>query len=188
MSKRFFNKGLSGRFCAPVAAARAVAGRALKQAPPALLFAVSAFAFAAGGETAAPASAAPAGPASPKPTFLEQFFPFILIGLVFYFLIIRPQKAKARRHEGFLGGLKKGDEVVTSFGLFGKIEGLSDRFVILEVASGVRVRVLKTKIASTMKEEASLIKEQNAEKERKSESQRKSERKRAALARSRRKI
>ena len=89
---------------------------------------------------------------APKPGFLEQFFPFILIGLVFYFLLIRPQQRKARLHESFLGGLKKGDEVITASGLFGKIEGMTDRFVILEIAEKTRVRVLRSKIASLIKD------------------------------------
>ena len=105
-----------------------------------------------GAGAVAGAGGAGAASAAPKPNFLEQFFPFILIGLVFYLLIIRPQQKKARRHDSFLGGLKKGDEVITASGLFGKIEGLTDRFVILEIAENIRVRVLKSKIASLMKD------------------------------------
>ena len=88
----------------------------------------------------------------PKPTALEQFFPFILIGLVFYFLLIRPQQKRLKRQEGFLNQLKRGDEVVTSSGIFGRIEGLTEQFVILEVAKDVRIRVLKSKITSFIKE------------------------------------
>ena len=94
------------------------------------------------------AEAAPA----PKPTALEQFFPFIIIGLIFYFLLIRPQQKKLKRQEGFLSRLKRGDEVVTSSGIFGRIEGLTEQFVILEVAENVRIRVLKSRIGSFVKE------------------------------------
>ena len=87
-----------------------------------------------------------------KPTALEQFFPFILIGLVFYFILIRPQQKKLKHQEHFLNQLKRGDEVVTSSGIFGRIEGLTEQFVILEVAKDVRIRVLKSKIASFIKE------------------------------------
>lgn len=87
-----------------------------------------------------------------KPTALEQFFPFILIGLVFYFILIRPQQKKLKRQESFLNQLKRGDEVVTSSGIFGRVEGLTEQFVILEVAKDVRIRVLKSKIASFIKE------------------------------------
>lgn len=88
----------------------------------------------------------------PRPSALEQFFPFILIGLIFYFLLIRPQQKKFKHQQNFLSKLKRGDEVITSSGIFGRIEGLTDQFVILEVADSVRIRVLKSKIASFIKE------------------------------------
>ena len=89
---------------------------------------------------------------APKPSALEQFFPFILIILIFYFLLIRPQQKKLKRQEGFLTRLKRGDEVITSSGIFGRIEGLTEQFVILEVADNVRIRVLKSKVTSFIKE------------------------------------
>ena len=93
-----------------------------------------------------------ASPEAPKPSALEKFFPFILIGLIFYFLLIRPQQKKVKQQAGFLSRLKRGDEVVTSSGIFGRIEGLTERFVILEVAENVRIRVLKSKVSSFIKE------------------------------------
>lgn len=83
-----------------------------------------------------------------KPTMLEQFVPFILLGLIFYFLLIRPQQKKYKRQLDFLSKIKRGDEVLTSSGMFGRIEGLTEQFVILEVADDVRVRILKSQIAS----------------------------------------
>ncbi len=82
------------------------------------------------------------------PTALEQFFPFIILGLVFYFLLIRPQQRRYRQHRDFLSKIKRGDEVLTSSGIYGRIEGLTDSFVILEVADNVRIRVAKSQIAS----------------------------------------
>lgn len=93
-----------------------------------------------------------AEPPAPKPSVVEKFFPFILIGLIFYFLLIRPQQKKLKRQEGFRSRLKRGDEVVTSSGIFGRIEGLTEQFVILEVAENVRIRVLKSRIGSFVKE------------------------------------
>ena len=87
-------------------------------------------------------------PASPKPTSLEQFFPFILLGLLFYFLLIRPQQKRHKLHRDFLSKIKRGDEVLTNSGIYGRIEGLTDNFVILEVAENVRIRVVKSQIAS----------------------------------------
>ena len=83
-----------------------------------------------------------------QPSALEQFFPFIILGLIFYFLLIRPQQKRHRKHTDFLSQIKRGDEVLTSSGIFGRIEGLTEQFVILEVAEGVRVCVLKSQINS----------------------------------------
>lgn len=85
------------------------------------------------------ADAAASSPAGP----LAGFIPMILIFVVFYFLLIRPQQKKARDLQTFLGNLKKGDEVVTSGGLQGKITGLTDTVVTLEIADNVRVKVAR---------------------------------------------
>ena len=83
-----------------------------------------------------------------QPTTIEQFLPFIILGLIFYFLLIRPQQKKYRKHSDFLSQIKRGDEVLTSSGIFGRIEGLTEQFVILEVADDVRIRILKSQVSS----------------------------------------
>ena len=83
-----------------------------------------------------------------SPTALEQFFPLILLGLVFYILLIRPQQRRYKQQGEFLSKIKRGDEVLTSSGIYGKIEGLTDSFVILEVAKNVCIRVAKSQISS----------------------------------------
>lgn len=85
------------------------------------------------------AHAAAAAPAAPNQ--LMQFVPLVLIFVVFYFLLIRPQQKKAKEHQDFLSNMKKGDAVVTSGGLIGTITGLTDTVVTLEVADNVRVKV-----------------------------------------------
>jgi preprotein translocase subunit YajC len=67
---------------------------------------------------------------------------------IMYFIMIRPQQKQLKEHRALLGALKKGDEVVTSGGMLGKIHLVDERTVTLEVASGVRVRVLKTSISA----------------------------------------
>ena len=86
--------------------------------------------------------------APPKPNTFEQLFPFLLIGLFFYFILIRPQQRKHKQHGNFLSKLKRGEEVLTNSGIYGRIEGLTDNFVILEVAENVRIRIAKSQIAS----------------------------------------
>jgi preprotein translocase subunit YajC len=76
--------------------------------------------------------------------FLFQLFPLILIFIVFYFLLIRPQQAKARAHREMLGGVKRGDRVVTGGGIIGLVtKVISDNEVQVELAEGVRVRLIK---------------------------------------------
>lgn len=75
------------------------------------------------------------------------FLPFVLMFVVIYFLMIRPQQKQARQHRDYLNALKVGDEVITNAGIFGKIEDIDDRTVRLEIARDVRIRVLKAQIA-----------------------------------------
>ena len=75
-------------------------------------------------------------PAVLSPNFLEQMFPWILIIGVFYFILIRPQAKQRKEHMKFLSGMKRGDEVITISGFLGRIEGLTDKFITLEIASG----------------------------------------------------
>ena len=93
------------------------------------------------------------GAEAPKPSGFEQMFPFILIGFVIYFLFIRPQQRRYKTQTEFLNQIKRGDEVLTNAGIFGVIEGITDQFVILEVADNVRIRVLKNQIASFVKQQ-----------------------------------
>ena len=73
----------------------------------------------------------------------------VLIGGLFaimYFVMIRPQQKQVREHKELIATLKKGDEVLTQGGIFGKIYAVTDKIVTLEVANGVRVRILKSSI------------------------------------------
>ena len=81
---------------------------------------------------------------------------FGLLFAVMYFVMIRPQQKQAKEQRSLLGSLKKGDDVVTQGGVLGRIHAVSDKLVTLEVASGVKVRVLKSSIQgkSALGEEA----------------------------------
>lgn len=84
------------------------------------------------------------------PGLFEQLLPFLFIFVIFYFLLIRPQQKRAKTHQEFLKNLKRGDQVLTSGGIFGTIEGLTDDFVTLEIADDVKIRILKAQIASSI--------------------------------------
>jgi preprotein translocase subunit YajC len=87
------------------------------------------------------------------PSVIEQAFPFVIIFLIFFFLVIRPQQKRAQSHKGFLTTMKRGDSVLTTGGILGTIEGLTEQFVILQVADNVKIRVLKTQVASGVNDE-----------------------------------
>ena len=78
---------------------------------------------------------------------LTAFLPLILIFGIFYFLLIRPQQKKQKQHQEFLKSLKKGDEVITSGGIIGRIASLSENIVSLEVAPNVVIRIARSQIA-----------------------------------------
>ncbi|MBW6521397.1 MAG: preprotein translocase subunit YajC [Desulfoarculaceae bacterium] len=76
-----------------------------------------------------------------------SFIPLILIFVVFYFLLIRPQQKQAKAHQQFLNELKNGNKVITKGGILGTITGLTDTVVTLEIAQDVRVKVSRSAIA-----------------------------------------
>jgi len=86
---------------------------------------------------------------SGMPSGLENFLPLIFIFAIFYFLIIRPQAKRQKDHQKFVTELKRGEAVVTTGGILGTIEGISDAFVTLEIADGVRIKILRTQILSS---------------------------------------
>jgi preprotein translocase subunit YajC len=87
--------------------------------------------------------------AAPDPTtgLIMQIAPLILIFVVFYFLLIRPQQQARKRHMEMIAALKKNDIVVTSGGMIGKVKGVADDEVRVELAPNVEVRVLRHTIA-----------------------------------------
>lgn len=95
----------------------------------------------------------PAGSAGPRPGMCGTESPYasvimmVLMFAVFYFLLIRPQQKKAKEHQQMLEAIKKGDEIVTNGGLLGRVTGVGDRTLTVEISEKVRVRVLKSQVA-----------------------------------------
>jgi preprotein translocase subunit YajC len=81
------------------------------------------------------------------PGGIASFLPLILIFVIFYFLLIRPQQKKVKEHQAYIGALKKGDKVVTNGGIYGEITGLTDTVVTLEIADNVRIKIARAHIA-----------------------------------------
>ena len=78
------------------------------------------------------------------------FIPLLLMVVIFYFLLIRPQQRKQKEHRSLLSNLQKGDVVVTQGGIHGKITGLTDTVVTMEIADKVRVKVQRGYVAAVL--------------------------------------
>ncbi|MGZ8580421.1 MAG: preprotein translocase subunit YajC [Actinomycetota bacterium] len=87
---------------------------------------------------------------------LIAFLPLLLMGGVFYFLLIRPQQRRARAQRELLGSVEVGDEVVTTAGMFGTVREIDDEddIVTLEIAPGTRVRIVRAGIGRIVVDEA----------------------------------
>lgn len=94
---------------------------------------------------------AAAGPGAGGLGDLSQFMPLVLIFVVFYFLLIRPQQKKMKAHRELVAQLRRGDRVLTQGGIIGQINKvLNDSEVSVEIAEGVRVRMMRSAIAEVM--------------------------------------
>ncbi|MDR3607211.1 MAG: preprotein translocase subunit YajC [Oligoflexia bacterium] len=94
----------------------------------------------------------PSVPAAPaQPGIAGMVLPFAAMFAVVYFLMIRPQQKKAKEAQGMMESLKQGDEVLTASGILGKITGITDKVVTLEIADGVRVKMIKSQISQVIK-------------------------------------
>jgi preprotein translocase subunit YajC len=80
-------------------------------------------------------------------SMLVQFMPIILIFVIMYFLILRPQQTKARQHREMVANLRRGDTVVTSGGLIGKVAKVDENELLVELAEGIRVKVVRGMVA-----------------------------------------
>jgi preprotein translocase subunit YajC len=78
---------------------------------------------------------------------LMQLLPMILMFVVLWFLMIRPQMKKAKEHKALLAGLAKGDEIVTGGGMLGKVTKVDDSYVTVEITSGTEVVIQKPSVA-----------------------------------------
>ena len=98
------------------------------------------------------AQAAPAGAAATDSPFggIGGMLPIVLMFVVLYFVMIRPQMKRQKEHKSMIDALAKGDEVVTSGGVLGKVSKMGDTFVGVEVASGVEIQVQRSAVVQVM--------------------------------------
>ena len=79
---------------------------------------------------------------------LTQLIPLVLIMVIFYFLLIRPQQKRAKEHRGMVEALKKGDKVLTNGGVYGKVMDVKENILTVEIADGVRIKMQRDAVAS----------------------------------------
>lgn len=92
------------------------------------------------------AAAAPSGTAA----FFLNIFPLLLVFIIFWFLMIRPQQKRMKEHQAQIAAVKKGDRVVTGGGLIGKVTKVSDTEVEVELSQGVRVTAVKSTLTQVV--------------------------------------
>ncbi|MGQ1891964.1 preprotein translocase subunit YajC [Thermophagus sp. OGC60D27] len=88
--------------------------------------------------------------AAERPGMLMQLLPFILIIVVFYFFMIRPQVKRQKELRKYRESLKKGDKVVTTGGIYGKVAEVKENYVVVEIATNVNIKVDKAGIIMDM--------------------------------------
>lgn len=95
-----------------------------------------------------PAYAQAGGAAPGGGDFLIQLLPLILIFVIFYFFLIRPQQKKAKEHKGMIDALRRGDQIITQGGVYGKITKVMDDSLEAEIAPNVKVKVVKATVVA----------------------------------------
>ncbi|MFT5701769.1 MAG: preprotein translocase subunit YajC [Desulforhopalus sp.] len=101
-----------------------------------------------------------AGPALGAAGGFASFIPLILIFVVFYFLLIRPQQKQAKQHQAFLNDLKKGNKIVTKGGIHGTITGINDNVISLEIAKDIVVKISRDAVAGSLSKDGAPKKEE----------------------------
>lgn len=94
--------------------------------------------------------AAPAGQASGTSQILVGILPWLLIFVIFYMLMIRPQQRRVKEHQSAIAAVKKGDDIITGGGIRGRVTKVTDDEAEVEIAQGVKIRVIKSTISHVL--------------------------------------
>jgi preprotein translocase subunit YajC len=95
--------------------------------------------------------AAPAGQSGGAAGLLMGILPWLLIFGIFYILMIRPQQRRAKEHQAAINAVKKGDDVITGGGIRGRVTKVTDDEAEVEIAQGVKIRVIKSTISTVVR-------------------------------------
>lgn len=88
--------------------------------------------------------------AAAQPNALMQFLPLVVLGVLFYFMLIRPQMKRSKEHRQMLSELAKGDEVVTNGGIAGRVVNIGEAYLSLEIADNVVVKLQKAAVTTVL--------------------------------------
>ncbi len=100
--------------------------------------------------------------AAQRPSTMMSFMPIVLIFLIFYFLIIKPQKRKQLEHQKMIQALKKNDEIITIGGIHGTVLNVKDKSIVLRIADDIKIEVQKTAVAGLKKDKPTVAVEPQA--------------------------
>jgi len=95
-------------------------------------------------------------------SLMGMLFPLVIFVVIFYFFIIRPQKKRQKAHDQLISSLNRGDQIVTAGGFWGTVKEVKEDSVIIEIAEGVKARVLKSSIATKHDRAAETASEQSS--------------------------
>ncbi len=84
------------------------------------------------------------------PSLLTSFIPILLIFVIFYFLLIRPQQRKQRQHQDMIAAVRKGDRIVTNGGIYGTIADVKEHVIVLRIAENVKIELVRSAIAQVI--------------------------------------
>lgn len=84
------------------------------------------------------------------PSLLTSFIPILLIFVIFYFLLIRPQQKKQKQHQDMVAAVRKGDRIVTNGGIYGTVADVKEHIIVLRIAENVKIELIKSAIAQVI--------------------------------------
>lgn len=104
------------------------------------------------------------GPGAGAPPAWVQFAPLVLLGVIFYFLLLRPEQRRRKDHERLVAALKRGDQVVLASGIHGRVTGVAEKTLSVEIARGVQVQVERSAVQTVERVAAAEPREKEREK------------------------
>lgn len=84
------------------------------------------------------------------PSLITSFIPILLLFVIFYFLLIRPQQKKQKQHQALISNLRRGDKIVTNGGLYGTVVDVKEHVIVLKIADDTKVELVKNAVATVI--------------------------------------